>query len=75
MPARAIDESTTPSSKEIPTSQGFNASEPEHIIIENQLELRKGYSDPTSSKQLKKAALADFDAKEGRIRKFLDGGE
>lgn len=50
-------------------------SELEQAHIEMLFELRKNYSKPTSGKQLADAALAEFDAREDRIREFLDGGE
>lgn len=50
-------------------------SELEQSHIEMLFELRKSYSEPTSGADLEQAALAEFDAKEDRIREFLDGGE
>lgn len=50
-------------------------SELEQAHIEMLFELRKNYADPTSGADLADAALAEFDAREDRIRKFLDGGE
>lgn len=50
-------------------------SELEQAYVRALFEMRADYSEPVGGAKLAKAALAEFDAREDKIRGFLDGGE
>ncbi len=50
-------------------------AELERAYVRTLFDLREGYSAPLGSGELAAAALAEFDAREDKVREFLDGGE
>lgn len=50
-------------------------AELEQAYVRTLFDMRRDYSEPMGGAALAAAALAEFDAREDKIREFLDGGE
>ena len=50
-------------------------AELEQAYVRALFDMRRDYSEPAEGAALATAALAEFDARESKIRNFLDGGE